>query len=377
MPAVNISPVPAHSVRKFRLRLLTWFAARKRDLPWRRSRDPYRIWLSEVMLQQTRVAAATGYYERFVARFPDMPALARARPETVLRYWAGLGYYSRARNLHRAAKEIVVRHGGEFPRVYDAAVSLPGVGQYTAAAVLSIAYGQLLAVLDGNVARVLARLGAVCGGVREPARWRRSQAAAQELLDCSSPGDWNQAMMELGATLCTPRSPRCGECPVARWCKARALGIADQIPAPRTGRATKQVRLAVAVLVDPIGRTLLVRQAGDDGALFSKMWQFPALEIISGGPGQLAKHLREKFGVAETGRMTRLETARHAVTYRAIRLEPYLVRLAKLPVIKGARSPKLNDVRNLPVSNATRKAAAAAMARTANQPESRHGRPAR
>src|SRR6202171_1405948 len=263
-------------IGKFRRRLLTWFSARKRDLPWRRTKDPYHIWLSEIMLQQTRVVAVVPYYESFLERFPDMQALARARAEAVLSHWAGLGYYSRARNLLRAAQEIDARHGGRFPSDYDAALALPGIGRYTAAAVLSIAYEKPLAVLDGNVARVLARLGAVRGDLRAPALWRKLETTAQELLARKSPGDWNQAMMELGATVCIPKSPKCGECPVAPWCQARKLGIAELLPETKKKRAPVQVTLAAAVLLDPRGRTLLVRRTGKDGALFSRMWQFPA-----------------------------------------------------------------------------------------------------
>src|ERR1700693_1540441 len=182
-------------LRAFRRRLLEWFREHRRDLPWRRTNDPYRIWISEVMLQQTRVAAVLPYYKRFLARFPSVRALARAREAEVLKYWAGLGYYSRARLLHRAAKEIVARHRGRFPRDVDSTRALPGVGPYTMAAVLSIAYDVPLAVLDGNVARVLARLGALRGDLRAPQRWRELEARAKRLLDIRAPGDWNQAMM--------------------------------------------------------------------------------------------------------------------------------------------------------------------------------------
>jgi A/G-specific adenine glycosylase len=212
------------------------------------------------MLQQTRVAAVVPYYESFLARFPDMLALARARAEAVLSHWAGLGYYSRARNLHRAAQEIVTRHSGRFPSEYDAALALPGIGRYTAAAVLSIAYDRPLAVLDGNVARVLARLGALRGDLRTPAHWQKLEATAQDLLARRAPGDWNQALMELGAMVCIPKSPKCAECPVAGWCRARKLGIAGQLPGARKKRASVQVTLAAAVLIDPRGRTLLVRR---------------------------------------------------------------------------------------------------------------------
>src|SRR5438309_10644017 len=183
----------------FRKQLLGWFRQFQRDLPWRCTRDPYRIWLSEIMLQQTRVAAAIPYYERFLQRFPDVRTLAAAPQEEVLRLWSGLGYYTRARNLQQAAQRIVAKHAGRFPRTEKEALALPGIGRYTAAAVLSIAFGGEHAVLDGNVARVLARVGAVRGDLRETRRWRALQKSADVLLDLKFSSDWNQAMMELGA----------------------------------------------------------------------------------------------------------------------------------------------------------------------------------
>jgi A/G-specific adenine glycosylase len=359
--------IPVAEIPKFRRRLLSWFAERKRDLPWRRTREPYRIWLSEIMLQQTRVAAVVPYYKRFLKTFPNVRALARARTDRVLANWAGLGYYSRARNLQRAAKEIVLRHAGHFPREYDAALALPGIGRYTAAAVLSIAYDAPHAVLDGNVARVLARVRALRGDLRAPAMWRKLEAMAQDLLARNASGDWNQAMMELGATVCTPNSPRCGECPVENWCRARKLGIAESLPSARKKRATLELTLAAAVLLDPRGRTLLVRRLDGDGALFSHMWQFPALEINGADTGAaLTGHLREKFGVVTKGNLTPLATARHTVTFRNIRLEPYLVRVARLPRVMGTRRIALGQIRRLPISNATQKIASAAIARVGN-----------
>ena len=288
-------PICPHSTGK----LLGWFAEAKRDLDWRATRDPYRVWISEIMLQQTRVAAVVPYYRRFLERFPTVNDLAGARIDAVLRHWAGLGYYSRARNLHRAAKEIVARHGGEFPSRLEDALALPGIGRYTAAAVLSIAYGAPHAVLDGNVARVLARLGAIRGDLRRPRRWRALSAAADALLpappeavpSAGAPGDWNQAMMELGATVCTPRAPRCDACPVSRWCRAHALGIALRLPSPR--RKPKPVRLALsaAVLLDPRGRTLLVRQKSGHSALFSNLWHFPAVQSATAAGARKAGRL--------------------------------------------------------------------------------------
>jgi len=361
--------IPAAEIPKFRRRMLSWFAECKRDLPWRGTRNPYRIWLSEIMLQQTRVAAVVPYYEKFLEIFPNVQALARARTDRVLANWAGLGYYSRARNLHRAAKEIVTRHRGHFPREYEAAMALPGIGRYTAAAVLSIAYDAPYAVLDGNVARVLARIGALHGDLRAPSMWRKLEAAAQELLARNASGDWNQAVMELGATVCTPKSPRCGECPVEKWCRARKLGLAEKLPSARKKRATIEITLAAAVLLDPRGRTLLVRHSEGGSELFSRMWQFPALDTTGTDTrAALAGHLREIFGVAMKGALTPLATARHAVTFRNIRLEPYLVRVARLPRVLGARMIGLGQIRRLPISNATQKIASAATAHTGTAP---------
>ena len=358
--------VPAPALQR---RLLRWFYRRKRDLPWRRTRDPYRIWVSEVMLQQTRVAAVLPYYQRFIQRFPAVRALAGARTEEVLRYWSGLGYYSRAQNLQRAAKEMVARHGGRFPRTQKEALELPGVGQYTAAAVLSMAYGEPLAVLDGNVARVLARLDGVRGDLRSARRWRKLQERAQELMEadagCRGPrpgatrrGDWNQAMMELGATVCTPRSPRCEACPVSRWCQAYQRGVVEEIPAKRKKRAAVRVKIAAAVLLDPRGRTLLVRRNdGLDKALFSGLWQFPALAVKGNGWRRLPGEFRKRFGWdgKDRSEVTALAEVRHSVTFREVTLLPVVMRVKRLPRMEQARIVRLKEVSRLAISNATRK----------------------
>src|SRR5438309_4836914 len=184
----------------FRKQLLAWFRQFQRDLPWRRTKDPYRIWLSEIMLQQTRVAAAIPYYKKFLQRFPNVHALTNAEQEEVLRMWSGLGYYSRARNLQKAAQQIMTNHGGQFPARLEDALALPGIGNYTAAAILSIAFGEKLAVLDGNVARVLARLGAIRGDLRESRQWNGLQKRADELLEPNSRGAGIKARMDLGVT---------------------------------------------------------------------------------------------------------------------------------------------------------------------------------
>jgi len=357
----------------FRKQLLGWFRQFQRDLPWRRTKEPYRIWLSEIMLQQTRVAAAIPYYERFLQRFPDVHVLATAPEEEVLRLWSGLGYYSRARNLQRAAQQIVAKHGGKFPTRLEDALALPGIGDYTAAAILSIAFGEKLAVLDGNVARVLARIGAIRGDLRDSRRWKRLQETADHFLDPQSPGDWNQAMMELGATLCTPKSPQCLVCPISEFCEGRKLGIAESLPEKRKKRATVEVTLAAAVFTDVKGRTLLLpppqntkgKAAADHvPTLVSKMWHFPTLSV-NGEPGLNLTAFLRKMIPGVQGRNWKLIPAgkvRHAVTYRAITLLPFLVGIKNLPRIRGSRQVPLGDISSLPVSNLTRKVACAALA---------------
>jgi len=339
--------------------LLSWFHSHRRDLPWRRSRDPYGVWIAEVMLQQTRIVAVLPYYERFLKRFPNVESLARAKGESVLKLWSGLGYYSRARNLHRAAREIVATHAGRFPRSLEAALQLHGVGRYTAAAILSIAYDLPLAVLDGNVARVLARLDAIRGDLRAPRTWKRLHARAQSLLVANDPGDWNQALMELGETVCTPRSPRCSECPIAHACRAKKLGLVDAIPAPRKKRPPVHQRIAAVILRDPDGRTLLVADPGaHDHILFSRMWQFPAVEVKRNPQIDLANHLRNSFGMRAVT-LQPLPVARHGVTFRNITLLPFLAQVENLPVSGRTRILPLADVIRLPISSATRKIAAA------------------
>lgn len=354
---------PRRSPAELQSHLLDWFRKHCRDLPWRRSRDPYRIWIAEVMLQQTRIAAVLPYYDRFLRRFPDIEALARARQDSVLKFWSGLGYYSRARNLHRAARRIVARYHGQFPAELDIALKLPGIGRYTAAAVLSIAYNVPLAVLDGNVARVLARLDAIQGDLRAPKRWKELAARAQDLLARDAPGDWNQSLMELGETICTPRAPCCDACPISRACLARKLNLTAEIPAPRKKQAAVRQKIAAAILRDPFGRTLLVEDPGaHDEVLFSRMWQFPALEVSSHPREELAEHLRVTLALGDTVCLEPLPQARHGVTYRNITLLPFLALVARLPHCARTHILPLSHLTrasHLPVSSATRKIAAA------------------
>lgn len=370
------------NLAKFQSQLLGWFRQFHRDLPWRRTKEPYRIWLSEIMLQQTRVTAVIPYYEKFLERFPDVHALAAAPQEEVLRLWSGLGYYTRARNLQKAAQQIVAQHGGTFPTNFKDVLVLPGIGNYTAAAILSIGFEKKLAVLDGNVARALARLGAIRGDLRMSQRWEELQETASAYLDPKSPGDWNQAMMELGATLCTPKSPQCLLCPVNEFCEGRKLGIAESLPEKRKKRATVTVTLAAGIFADRKGRTFLLPppQAKEADAkkpgskeefsvdhvptLVSKMWHFPTLSVNGNPTSQLRAHIQKTIpGIKNAElQLTPAGKVRHAVTYRDITLLPFRIEVKRLPRIPRAKQVPLADLSSLPVSNLTRKAARAALA---------------
>jgi A/G-specific adenine glycosylase len=360
------------ALTRFREKLLGWFSQFQRDLPWRRTEDPYRIWLSEIMLQQTRVAVVIPYYQRFLAHFPDVRTLAEAPEDRVLRQWAGLGYYSRARNLQKAARQIVAEYGSRFPREPEQALALPGIGPYTAAAILSIAYQKKLAVLDGNVARVIARLEAIRGDLRATARWKKLQQAADLRLAPNAPGDWNQAMMELGATICTPRSPDCRLCPVGEFCQARKSGLSDVIPEKRSKRSTVEITLAAVVLVDSKGRTLLLPppESGaqstieqDVPALLSRLWHFPTIHVRREAAEELGAFVKKTIFAGRNFRPTLdpLPMVRHAVTYRQITLLPFRLDVLKLPRVPQARVLPLADLSDVAVSNLTRKAARAAL----------------
>jgi A/G-specific adenine glycosylase len=300
-------------------------------------------------------------------------ALATAPPEEVLRHWAGLGYYSRARNLQKAAQQIAAKHEGKFPTRRDEILALPGIGNYTAAAILSIAFGEKVAVLDGNVARVLARLGAIRGDLRESKRWQKLQKDADTLLDPNSPGDWNQAMMELGATLCTPKSAQCLFCPVAQLCDGRKLGLVEFLPEKQKKRAGIEVTLAAAVFADASGRTILLpppqkssdkNSADDIPSLVSRMWHFPTVSVSGDATHKLRSFLRKFVPGARNGNLPLAAAGqvRHSVTYRDITILPFCIGVKKLPRVSGAKQVLLHDISSLPVSNLTRKVAAAALA---------------
>ena len=313
--------------------LLAWYDREKRELPWRGTQDPYRVWLSEIMLQQTRAEAVAPRYEAFLSRFPTVEALAAADEEAVLKAWEGMGYYSRARNLRRAAMEVV-RRGG-FPRSAKEWQKLPGVGAYTAAAVASIAYHEAAPALDGNQARVLSRLLAFEGTVDTPQRLR---AQAEALIDRERPGDYNQALMDLGSGVCTPRAPKCGLCPVAAFCAARAGGDAESYPHLPPPIARREVE--VTVVLAYLGGRVLVRRRPSKG-LLAGLWEFPNFS-----EGTLEDTLP---GARATGELAR---SRHVFTHLVWNMRGLRAEAEALP--EGMRAVDADELRALPFPTALR-----------------------
>jgi len=331
--------VPAAGER--RAALLRWYDAQARDLPWRRTRDPYAIWVSEVMLQQTQVSVVLPYWTAFLARFPDVTALARASLDEVLAAWRGLGYYARARNLHTAAKAVVERHGGRLPRDVEALRALPGFGRYTVGAVASIAFGRQVPLVDGNVARVLARLFGIEGATGDAGREKQLWALAEALVEGERPGDWNQALMELGATVCRPEQPTCLLCPLRSRCVALAAGTVADIPAPKLAIARRPLHLAVAA-VRRGEELLLVRRDGT--GLFGGLWELPGVECA---PGRELAALRARWPdivARPLGRVAR------TLTHRALTIEIFAAE--KLPPPDGARWVTAEEARTLGISAA-------------------------
>jgi A/G-specific adenine glycosylase len=302
-----------------RAALLAWYRANKRDLPWRRTRDPYAIWISEAMLQQTRVETVIPYWERFLARFPDVGALATADVEDVYALWAGLGYYSRARNLHAAARAVADRHAGRLPDDAEALRALPGIGRYTAGAIASIAFDRPEPILDGNVERVLARVLALREDVKSKPAATRLWDAAAALAGGPAPGDLNQALMELGALVCTPRAPRCLACPLVDLCAARRAGDAESLPV-RAPKAPPRAVRAVAALLSRGGRALFVKRP--PGGLLGGLWELPGGELARGEKAEdaLRRHLRERVGL-ELDAAAPAGEVEHVFTHRRLRLQ--------------------------------------------------------
>lgn len=311
--------------------LAPWYAREGRDLPWRHGRDPYAIWISEIMLQQTQVKTVIPYFENFLRRFPDPHTLASASEEEVTETWAGLGYYSRCRNLHRAAKQLVEESAGVFPDDPEKIAALPGIGNYTRAAIASIAFGIPLAVIDGNVERVLARYLGIDGDPRKGDARKDIARAAAAALDRSSPGDHNQAMMELGATVCTPRSPDCSRCPLEAHCYGRASGDPQRWPGVRKRRRTERQQWIAAVALN--GESVLLTRRAEDAPFLAGHWGTPLIASEGVAPpsaGEAAAAAQELL-LAETGvdsdLVEILPVVRHSITYRRLEVTPVLLRI--------------------------------------------------
>ena len=316
--AASLTPARARRIREH---LLSWYDANRRDLPWRHTHDAYAIWVSETMLQQTRVETVIPYYERFLARFPDVESLADADQEDVYAHWAGLGYYSRARNLHAAAKTLVDDFGGALPDDAGALRSLPGGGRYTAGAVASIAFDRPEAVVDGNVTRVLARLSGLRENAKSPAMIRRLWELAGELARGREPGALNQALMELGATLCTPRAPQCPRCPLRGRCVARRDGDPEALPV-KTRRAARTPLAAVAGWIPRRGRVLAVKRPS--AGLLGGLWDLPGGELVDGEspPQALQRCLLEGVGL-RVDSLEPLGEVQQAFTHRDLTLQVF------------------------------------------------------
>lgn len=293
--------------------LLVWFAQHKRPLPWRATRDPYRIWVAEVMLQQTRVATVMPYYERFLEAFPTVEALAAAKDRVLMKVWEGLGYYARARHLREAARQIVAHHGGRLPASRDELRRLPGFGAYTAASVASLAFHQDVAAVDGNVMRVLARLFAIESDIRKAAAKREFQRIADGLLPAGRAGEFNESLMELGALVCKPRNPACEVCPLRRHCRARRQGRVSELPMKSAKPATPHHHIAIGV-IHKNGRVLIALRPAE--GLLGNLWEFPGGKL--GSSETLAECCRretlEETGVlVEVGR--RFSVVTHSYTH--------------------------------------------------------------
>jgi A/G-specific adenine glycosylase len=328
---------PAHRAA-IRRRLLHWYDRHKRDLPWRRRRsDPYAQWVAEIMLQQTRVETVLGYYERFLRRFPTLRDLADANHQEVLKHWEGLGYYRRIFHLHRAARSIRDA-GGTVPATSVGLRALPGVGDYTAAAIASIAFNEPVAAVDGNVARVFARLFAVKDDIRAAATQTHVTKLAQALLSPKRPGDFTQAWMDLGSSVCTPKSPRCPHCPLTSLCRAAAMDLADTLPVITSkGKSAKQ-SFVVSILMHD--RKMLVRRR-TEGGLWSGLWEFPTIECVGrAAPCGLVRQLMNVESLTPLGRPRKVGVVRRELTHRSLSFHVFAV-----PVRDAPHSRKRTDRR--------------------------------
>jgi len=344
-------------IQSLRQSLMSWYSANQRDLPWRKTTDPYHIWVSEVMLQQTQVNTVMPYYRRFLQRFTSLERLARSDLQDVLKVWEGLGYYARARNLHRAAGIIINHHHGILPDGWDNFRKLPGVGDYIAAAVLSIAFEKPYAVVDGNVKRVLARLLLEEAPVNKSTSTKIFKEAADRLLSDKDPGIFNQAMMELGAMVCKPQQPLCSACPIQRMCLAYTTGRVGEYPKKLKRSPTPQFNIAVGVVFKN-GRVLITRRKPE--GLLGGLWEFPGGKIQNNEKAQDAciREIKEETNLS-AGVDTRLCRIKHAYTHFKIVMDvfccSYISGKVKLNGPVDHRWIKLDELDDYPFPKANHK----------------------
>jgi A/G-specific adenine glycosylase len=334
-------------------RLLTWYRDHKRSLPWRDHADPYAVWVSEIMLQQTRVETVIPYFERWMERFPTIKALAGASEQDVLSLWEGLGYYSRARNLHKAAKIVLEDHRGRLPRDPDVLETLPGIGRYTVGAIASMAFGLDAPTLDGNLRRVFARLFDVSEPADGPAGEKILWGLAARHLPKGRAGDYNQALMDLGATICLPKNPLCLICPLMEMCKARQLGIQAERPVLKPRKATPHYVQAAAVIVRR-GRVLLARRPSD--GLLGGLWEFPNGRVDGDPAAGLAQALRTAYRL-KVRRKEALGLVRHAYTHFKVTVHAFRAELVSVPGRRNLKWVKLGELEDYPMGKVDRQIA--------------------
>jgi A/G-specific adenine glycosylase len=327
---------------RFASRLLNWYRQNGRTLPWRGHRDPYAVWVSEIMLQQTRVETVIPYFEKWMKRFPTVKALAQSSEQDVLNLWEGLGYYSRARNLHKAAKIVIERYNGQLPQDLDALRKLPGIGRYTVGAIASMAFGMDVPALDGNIRRVLARIFDVNEPADSPAGERILWGLAAKYLPTGEAGNYNQALMDLGAAVCLPKNPRCLICPVMKLCKAHELGIQESRPVMKPKKKTPHYVHAAAV-IEKNGRVLLARRPPK--GLLGGMWEFPNARVNGDPAKELAKAIQTAARL-KVRRKDALKVVEHAYSHFSVTVHPFrceLILASKNQNVKWVRVEELED----------------------------------
>lgn len=341
--------------RAVKSKLLPWFSANKRSMPWRSNRTPYRVWISELMLQQTRVDQATPYFHRFMKRFPSLKSLAEASQEDVLKQWEGLGYYSRARNLHKTAQIITVECNGRFPSTAEEIIKLPGIGSYTAAAIGSLAFNMDMAVLDGNVIRVLSRLLAYDKDTRTSVAKKELQSLADELLVKGQAGNFNEGMMELGATVCLPQNPDCPACPLARCCLGKKSGTPTDFPKKIPKKKIPHIIVGAAVVMNGKGKVLVAQRRVED--MLGGLWEFPGGKQEAGETIKecIARELNEELGIhIEVGEF--LIKVKHAYSHFTMDLHTYFAKIKsgrpKALECQNFQWLEISKLRKLPYSKA-------------------------